>query len=165
MQPYKCYGQQQAKTGTARLLPTLLQYPLEVEAISLTQGLLDTLLVHAREVFRAAILANAAAVVLATAGSSFAATYAWVDHGTNVKKNHFQVAPTVNHVSPGEKVKIIGQWNNWYKIQIPGPDGWVKKSALDFSPWGNGNWGNGGGQFWSRPTPGAQHQHTHCRRA
>jgi DNA repair protein RadC len=30
----------------------------------LTQGLLDTLLVHAREVFRAAILANAAAVVL-----------------------------------------------------------------------------------------------------
>jgi DNA repair protein RadC len=30
----------------------------------LTQGLLDTLLVHAREVFRAAIMANAAAVVL-----------------------------------------------------------------------------------------------------
>jgi hypothetical protein len=101
--------------------------------------------------------ALAAALVLATAGSSFAATYAWVDQGSHVKHNHFQVAPTVNHVSPGQKVKIIGQWNNWYKIQIPGPDGWVKKSALDFSPWGNGNWGNGnwgngnwgngGGQF------------------
>lgn len=92
--------------------------------------------------------ALAAALVLATAGSSFAATYAWVDQGSNVKQNHFMVAPTVNHVSPGEKVKIIGEWNNWYKIKIPGPDGWVKKSTLDLSPWGNGpwGWGNGGGQ-------------------
>lgn len=37
---------------------------LRIEPVSISQGTLDTVLVHPREVFRAAILANAAAVVL-----------------------------------------------------------------------------------------------------
>ena len=32
----------------------------------------------------------------------------------------------------GDKVRVIGQWNNWYKLSITGPDGWVRGSVLDF---------------------------------
>ena len=78
--------------------------------------------------------ALAAAVVIATAGASFAAQYAWVEHDANVRANHKLIAPVVNWVEEGQKVKIIGAWGNWYKIGIPGQDGWVKKGLLDFSP-------------------------------
>lgn len=101
-------------------------------------------------------IALAAAIVAVTASTSMAATWAWVDDGANVKKHHTSNSLTVNYVSEGQKVKVIDQWNNWYKIQIPGKDGWVKANKLDFDPqwnngwgnngnWGNGNWGNGGG--------------------
>lgn len=90
-------------------------------------------------------VAIAAVVVFATAGASFAAQYAWVDQGTNVKKLHKNVSQTVNHVSAGEKVKIIGSWNNWYKIQIPGPDGWVRKHTVSLNNWNNNPWPNNGG--------------------
>lgn len=79
------------------------------------------------------IAALAATVVLATAGASFAATYAWVDQDANVRKNHTNISQVVNYVEEGQKVKIIGQAGNWYKIQIPGKDGWVKAGALDFN--------------------------------
>ena len=89
--------------------------------------------------------ALATIVVLATAGASMAAQYAWVDNNSKVKKFHQQASQTVNWVQSGQKVKVIGQWNNWYKIQIPGPDGWVKKQVLDFNynpfPFPNGNGG------------------------
>ena len=78
--------------------------------------------------------ALATLVVVATAGASMAAQYAWVDHDANVKKKHLMASQTVNWVNEGQKVKIIGQWNNWYKIQIPGPDGWVRANKLDFHP-------------------------------
>lgn len=91
--------------------------------------------------------ALATLVVVATAGASMAATYAYVDHDAKVKKNHALVSPTVNWVEEGQKVKVIGQWNNWFKIQIPGKDGWVKAGALDFDyydyDYGYG-YGNGG---------------------
>jgi len=92
--------------------------------------------------------ALAVVVLVATAGASMAATYAWVDQDANVRANHKVIAPVVNHVSEGEKVKIIGSWGNWYKIKVPGPDGWVKKSVLDFSPDYGYGWGGGyGGSF------------------
>ena len=78
--------------------------------------------------------ALATLVVIATAGVSMAAQYAWVDNNTKVKQFHQKASPNVNWVQAGQKVKIIGQWNNWYKLQIPGPDGWVKSGALDFAP-------------------------------
>jgi hypothetical protein len=88
----------------------------------------------------------AVAVILATAGASFAAQYAWVDHDAKVKKHHIQASQTVNFVHEGQKVKIIGSWGNWYKVQIPGKDGWVKAGALDWNYngydddyYGNGN--------------------------
>lgn len=90
----------------------------------------------------------AAAVIVATAGASMAAQYAYVDNNTKVKKHHTQASANVNWVSAGQKVKIVGKWNNWYKLQINGPDGWVKKNALDFQPNWNNGWGNGyGGSF------------------
>lgn len=91
--------------------------------------------------------ALATLVIVATAGASMAATYAYVDHDAKVKKNHAIVSPTINQVWEGQQVKVIGQWNNWFKIQIPGKDGWVKAGALDFDydyeDYGYG-YGNGG---------------------
>ena len=78
--------------------------------------------------------ALATLVVIATAGVSMAAQYAYVDNNAKVKKHHMVASQTVNWVQSGQKVKIIGQWNNWYKLQIPGQDGWVKAGALDFAP-------------------------------
>lgn len=95
--------------------------------------------------------ALAAIVIVATAGASLAAQYAYVDHNAKVKKHHQNASMTVNQVWTGQKVKIIGGWGNWYKIQVPGPDGWVKASTLSFGPnWNNNPWpanypyGNGG---------------------
>jgi len=61
-----------------------------------------------------------------------AAQYAYVDNNAKVKKHHMVASQTVNWVQSGQKVKIIGQWNNWYKLQIPGPDGWVRANVIDF---------------------------------
>ena len=74
----------------------------------------------------------ATAVVIATAGASMAATWAYVDNDSKVRKYHQTASPTVNWVEEGQKVKVIGQWNNWFKLQLPGPDGWVKANVLDF---------------------------------
>jgi uncharacterized protein YgiM (DUF1202 family) len=81
------------------------------------------------------IAALAATVVLATAGASFAATYAWVDYDSNVRNNHSSQSSVINYVEEGQKVKVIDSHGNWYKIQIPGKDGWVKAGALDFDNW------------------------------
>lgn len=89
--------------------------------------------------------AVAAAVLLATAGASFAAQYAWVDQDAKVRQFHQSGSPVVNWVSDGQKVKIVGSWKNWYRLQIPGPDGWVKKNVIDSDPWSYDDWPHGGG--------------------
>lgn len=71
---------------------------------------------------------------LATAGASFAAQWAWVDQDAVVRLNHKSISPVVNEVEEGEKVRVIASWGNWYKIKIPGDDGWVRASVLDFDP-------------------------------
>ncbi len=82
--------------------------------------------------------ALATAIVLATAGASMAATWAYVDHDANVRKNHSSNSQVVNGVDEGDKVKVIAQWNNWFKLQIPGPDGWVRANVLDFDYYDDG---------------------------
>ena len=72
------------------------------------------------------------AVVIATASASFAAS-AWVDHDAKVKFKPKNNSQTVNWVSEGQKVTIIGHSGNWVKVKIPGKDGWVKESALDYT--------------------------------
>jgi SH3-like domain-containing protein len=76
--------------------------------------------------------ALATAIVLATAGASMAATWAYVDRDANVRKNHAAGSVVVNTVYEGDKVRVIGQWNNWYKLQLSGPDGWVRSNVIDF---------------------------------
>ncbi|WP_423067224.1 SH3 domain-containing protein [Devosia sp. CN2-171] len=77
-------------------------------------------------------IAIATTIVLATAGASMAATWAYVDNNAKVRDDHYTGASTVNWVQEGQKVKVIGQWKNWYKLQLKGPDGWVKANVLDF---------------------------------
>jgi SH3-like domain-containing protein len=74
----------------------------------------------------------AAVVLLATASASFAAQYAWVDHDAKVKFKPKNSSQTVNYVEEGQKVRIIAHSGSWVKIKIPGDDGWVKASALDY---------------------------------
>lgn len=78
-------------------------------------------------------VAIATAVVIATAGASMAATYAWVDHDAKVKKHAGGLGVTVNWVEEGQKVKILDKKQKWYKIQIPGQDGWVHANVLDWA--------------------------------
>lgn len=82
----------------------------------------------------------AALATLATAGASFAAQYAWVSHDAVVRLNHKSNSLPVNQVDEGDKVRVIASWGNWYKIKIPGTDGWVRANVLDFDP-----------EYWSYP--------------
>ncbi|MDC9825598.1 SH3 domain-containing protein [Devosia sp. ZB163] len=81
-------------------------------------------------IIKTALLATA--VVLATAGASMAATWAYADRDAPVRKNHAPNSQIINGVEEGQKVRIIGEWKNWYKVQLPGPDGWVRANAIDF---------------------------------
>ncbi len=80
--------------------------------------------------------ALALVAIVGTASAASAAQYAWADQNAKVRQSHFNGSPSINWVEEGQKVKVVGQWNNWYKISIPGPDGWVKASVLD---WNNFN--------------------------
>ena len=100
-------------------------------------------------------VAIATAVVIATAGSSMAATWAWADNDAKVWSKPAKLAKHVNWIEEGQKVKIIGHIKNYYKVQIPGQDGWVHESNLDWHkpgpgpfPFPSGDYGYGyGGSF------------------
>lgn len=76
--------------------------------------------------------AFAAVLLVGSASGALAATYAYVDHDSKVRANHYNTSSTVNYVEEGDVVKVIGHWGTWYKIEIPGPNGWVKGSVLEF---------------------------------
>ncbi len=72
-------------------------------------------------------------VVLATvsAGASMAA----VSHtGTPVYKNPYYGSRIVNYLYRGEHVRLLDRKGSWCEISIPGPDGWVRCSALGHYP-------------------------------
>jgi len=86
-------------------------------------------------------------LTIATAGASFAAQWAWVERDAVVRLNHKSSSPGVNSVDGGDKVRVIAAWGSWYKIKIPGTDGWVRASVLDFDP-----------EYWDYPDhPGHPH--------
>lgn len=75
-------------------------------------------------------------LVIGTAGATLAAPlYGYIDATARVRANHSLGSSTVNWVDEGDQVRIIGEWGNWYKIKIPGPDGWVRKSVVSFDDW------------------------------
>ena len=94
--------------------------------------------------------AIATVAIVATAGASIAAQFAWVDYDAKVKSQPKNKSQTVNWVQEGQKVTVLGHAGGWVKIKIPGKDGWVKSSALDYAPFPNNKpWphnGNGYGQ-------------------
>jgi SH3-like domain-containing protein len=96
-------------------------------------------------------VAIATALVAATASASMAATWAWVDYDAKVRK-HAGAGVVVNWVEEGQKVKVIDKKQKWYKLQIPGNDGWVHADVLNWSKPGPfpfpGDYGYGyGGSF------------------
>lgn len=78
--------------------------------------------------------ALALVAIVGTASAASAAQFAYADQNAKVRLFHKNTSPSVNWIEEGQKVQIIGEWNNWYKIKIPGQDGWVKASVLDFAP-------------------------------
>lgn len=78
--------------------------------------------------------AIAAAIVLVTASASLAATFGVVTQGSPVRANHSNASAIVNSVAFGQPVEIVNSWGNWYKVKIPGPDGWVRKNRISLNP-------------------------------
>lgn len=75
--------------------------------------------------------ALAALLVVATSGASLAAV-GWMDDDAVVRHKPAHVAKKVNWVHDGQKVNVVAAYKSWYKVQVPGKDGWVKKSLVSF---------------------------------
>lgn len=75
-------------------------------------------------------------IVAGTAGAAFAKT-AWADGDSAVRKGATKFHKVVNYIDDGQKVKVEFCKDNkfgveWCKISIPGKDGYVRRSDLDF---------------------------------
>jgi uncharacterized protein YraI len=81
--------------------------------------------------------------VAASASGAFAYSIAWADQNASVKSAPHSYSPTVNWIHNGQKLTVLSCSANWCKVKIPGQDGYVKKTALNFGWNGNGGW-NGG---------------------
>lgn len=77
--------------------------------------------------------AIAATALIISAGGAFAAPYLHgeIAYDTKVKANHSSGSPTLQWADEGQDVTILNAWGNWFYVKLPGPDGWVKKSAVD----------------------------------
>ena len=79
--------------------------------------------------------ALAAAILVATAGGSFAAT---IDGNTKVLDAPHKWADVVQYAFDGQNVKVLQCQGKYCYVKIAGPDGWVRKSDIDFGyidPW------------------------------
>ncbi|HEV7275108.1 MAG TPA: SH3 domain-containing protein [Devosiaceae bacterium] len=90
--------------------------------------------------------AIAAILVVATAGASLAAI-GWIDHDSVVRNKPAHVSKKVNWVHDGQKVEVVAAYKSWYRVKIPGQDGWVKKGVVNFHKPGHG-WGKGWSNGW-----------------
>src|SRR6185369_2759446 len=77
--------------------------------------------------------AIAATALMISAGAASAAPYlhGTIDYDTKVKANHSSMSPTLQWADEGTYVTILSAWGSWFYVKLPGPDGWVKKSAVD----------------------------------
>jgi len=62
-----------------------------------------------------------------TVGASFAAT---ATGSVNVRSGPGTSYGVVDHLWPGEHVRITGRSNGWCEVSKPGPDGWVSCAYL-----------------------------------
>jgi hypothetical protein len=81
------------------------------------------------------IAALASTVILATTVGAFAYS-AWSDGDSKVKDEPGKWADTVDYLHDGEKVEVLDCFKKkgtvWCEIEHKGPDGYVRKSDLDF---------------------------------
>lgn len=77
--------------------------------------------------------AIAATALMISASGAFAAPFltGTIEYDTKVKANHSNGSPTLQWAEEGQHVTILNSWGNWFFVKLPGPDGWVKKSAVD----------------------------------
>ena len=77
--------------------------------------------------------AIAATALMLSAGTAFAAPllHGEIAYDTKVKANHSNGSPTLQWADEGQDVTILSSWGNWFYVKLPGPDGWVKKAAVD----------------------------------
>ena len=85
---------------------------------------------------KAAAAAAAITVVSASGAFAFAPLTGEFNYDTAIKADHSFAAPTINWANAGDDLVVIGKFGKWIKVKVSGPDGWVKKSAvnLDYYP-------------------------------
>jgi hypothetical protein len=76
------------------------------------------------------ILAALAALCGLAAAPAFAAPNAHILQDTNVRKTANPNSPVVNFVEAGQLVTVLDCEGTVCLVQIPGPDGWVRKNRL-----------------------------------
>ena len=76
------------------------------------------------------VAAALAALVGLAAAPAFAAPNAYVLQDSNVRKSANPNSPVVNSVGAGQLVTVLDCQGTVCLIQIPGPDGWVRKNRL-----------------------------------
>ena len=74
-------------------------------------------------------LALATVILATTAGGSFAAT---IDGNTKVLDAPNKWADVVQYAFDGQNVKVLDCQGKYCYVKIAGPDGWVRKSDIDF---------------------------------
>ncbi len=72
----------------------------------------------------------ATAVLLVTSSAAFAAPNAVAADDANLRKNPSNSSKKVNFVEEGDLLTITQCQGNWCFAKVPGPDGWIRKSAL-----------------------------------
>jgi hypothetical protein len=85
---------------------------------------------------KAAAAAAAITAVSATGAFAFAPLTGTFNYDTQIKASHTFASATVNWADAGDDLTVVSKFGNWLKVKVPGPDGWVKKSAvsLDYYP-------------------------------
>ncbi|WP_417308200.1 hypothetical protein [Devosia sp.] len=76
----------------------------------------------------------ATAVVAVTGSASMAASWGWMKKDSYVNPHHNNSGAPVNTVEEGQKVKVVAAHGKWYKLNIPGPNGWVRKHKVSPTP-------------------------------
>lgn len=69
---------------------------------------------------------------LLTSVAAMAAPNALMNRDSNVRKTSSPSSEVVNFVEEDDEVQVLQCGTSRCKIKIPGPDGWVKKSFIDF---------------------------------
>jgi hypothetical protein len=79
---------------------------------------------------KAAAAAAAITAISASGAFAFAPLTGTFDYDTQIKLTHSFASPTVNWADAGDDFTVVSKFGNWLKVKVPGPDGWVKQSAV-----------------------------------